>query len=122
MNAETQIAAYVAAVRGSDGRALHCVAARPAQPSYRASAGIQDGQPKRFAAPVAVGGPVRDPWPARPGIAGKIGRYLNAAAQVATRRSVEIAAVTLFVAGALRVAVHLVEPNHPVIVKLMYYL
>jgi hypothetical protein len=69
-----------------------------------------------------VGGPVRNPWPDRPGIARKISRYLNAAAQVATRRSVEIAAVTLLVAGALRVAVHLVEPNHPVIVKLMYYL
>ena len=122
MNAETQIAAYVAAVRGSDGPPVHNVAARPAQPSHRAPAGIQNGQPKRFAAPVAVGGPVRDRWPARPGIAGKIRRGLNAAAQVATRRSVEIAAVTLFVAGALRVAVHLVEPNHPVIVKLMYYL
>lgn len=122
MNAETQIAAYVAAVRGSDGPALRGVATRPAQPSHRTPAGNKNGQPKRFAPAPGVGGPVRNPWPDRPGIARKIGRYLNAAAQVATRRPVEIAAVTLLLAGALRVAVHLAEPDHPVIVKLMYYL
>lgn len=122
MNAESQIAAAVAAIRGSDGPTLHRMASRPAQPSHRTPAGIQNGQPKRFAAPVVVGGPVRNPWPDRPGIARKIGRYLNAAAQVATRRPVEIAAVSLLVAGATRVAVHLVEPTHPATINLMYYL
>jgi hypothetical protein len=69
-----------------------------------------------------VGGPVRDRWPARPGIAGKIRRAIAAASEIAARRPVEIAAVSLLVAGATRVAVHLVEPTHPVIIKLMYYL
>ena len=122
MNAESQIAAAVAAIRRPDGPAIHRVAARPAQPSHRAPPGIQNGQPKRFSAPVAVGGPIRDCWPARPGIAGKIRRAIAAASEIAARRPVEIAAVSLLVAGATRVAVHLVEPTHPVIIKLMYYL
>ena len=122
MNAEQQIAAYVAAVRGSDRPTVHCVATRPTQPGHRALAGIQDGQPKRFTAPVAMGGPVRDCWPARPGITRKIRRSIAAASEIAARRPVEIAAVSLLVAGAVRVAVELVEPTHPVIVKLFWHL
>lgn len=122
MNAESQIAAAVAAIRRSDGPAVHRVAARSAQPGHRAPAGNQNGQPKRFAPAPSVGGPVRDRWPARPGIAGKIRRAIAAASEIAARRPVEIAAVSLLVAGATRVAVHLVEPTHPVIIKLMYYL
>jgi hypothetical protein len=122
MNAEAQIAAYVAAVRGSDGPTVHIVASRRASTGHRAPAGKQNGQPVGFRPPVVVGGPVRDPWPDRPGIAGKIRRYIAAASKIAARRPVEIAAVSLLVAGATRVAVHLIEPTHPMIVKLMYYM
>ena len=122
MNAEQQIAAAVASLRGSDGPALRRMAARPARPGHQPSGGSQNGQAKRFSAPAGGRGPVRNPWPFRPGIAGKIRRGLDAAAQVAARKPVEIAAFSLLAAGAIRVAVELAEPNHPVIVKLFWHL
>jgi hypothetical protein len=122
MNAEQQIAAAVASLRGSDGPAIRRMAARPARQSHQPSIRGQDGQAKRFSAPAGGRGPVRDPWPRRPGIAGKIRRAVDAAAQVAARRSVENAAFSLLAAGAIRVAVELAEPNHPVIVKLFWHL
>lgn len=122
MNAEQQIAAAVASLREHDGPALHRMAARPARPSHQPPIGNKAGQAKRFSAPADRGGPVSNPWPSRAGIAGKIRRAVNAAAEVATRRPVELAAFSLLLAGALRVAVHLAEPDHPVIVKLFWHL
>ncbi len=122
MDAESQIAAAVATIRGSNGPAIRRMAARPARAGHQPSGGSQNGQAKRFSAPAVGRGPVRDPWPRRPGIAGKIRRGLEAAAAIAARKPVEIAAFTLLAAGAVRVAVELAEPNHPVIVKLFWHL
>ncbi len=122
MNAEQQIAAAVASIRGSGGPALPRMAARPARTGHQSPVGNQNGQAKRFSGPADRSGPVRDPWPSRAGIAGKIRRAVNAAAQVASKRPVEIAAFSLLAAGAIRVAVELAEPNHPVIYKLFWHL
>lgn len=122
MDAETQIAAAVASLRGSDGPAIRRMAARPARPSHQSPVGNKDGQAKRFSRPADGGGAIRDPWPVRAGISGKIRRGLEAAAAIAARKPVEIAAFTLLAAGAVRVAVELVEPSHPVIVKLFWHL
>ena len=122
MNAEQQIAAAVASLRGPDGPALRRMAARPARPSHQPPVGHKNGQAKRFSGPANGGGTIRDPWPVRAGIAGKIRRGLEAAAAIAARKPVEIAAFTLLAAGAVRVAVELAEPNHPVIVKLFWHL
>ena len=122
MNAEQQIAAAVATIRGSNGPAIRRMAARPARAGHQPSGGSQNGQAKRFSAPAGGGGPIRDPWPGRAGIAGKIRRGLEAAAAIAARKPVEIAAFSLLAAGAIRVAVELAEPNHPVIVKLFWHL
>lgn len=122
MNAEQQIAAAVASLRGPDGPALRRVAARSIPQRHQSPVRHKNGQAKRFSAPADGRGPVRDPWPIRAGIAGKIRRAVNAAAEVATRRPVELAAFSLLVAGAVRVAVHLAEPDHPVIVKLFWHL
>lgn len=122
MDAESQIAAAVASIREHDGPALYRMAARPARPSNQSPVGNKAGQAKRFSAPVGGSAAVSNPWPSRAGIAGKIRRAVNAAAEVATRRPVELAAFSLLVAGAVRVAVHLAEPDHPVIVKLFWHL
>ncbi len=122
MDAESQIAAAVAAIREHDGPALRRLAARPARPSHQPPVGNKVGQAKRFSAPASWSASVRDPWPSRAGIAGKIRRAVNAAAEIATRRPVELAAFSLLVAGMVRVAVHLAEPDHPVIVKLFWHL
>ena len=122
MDAEQQIAAAVASIRGSNGPAIRRMAARPARAGHQSPVGNQNGQAKRFSGAADRSGPVRDPWPFRPGIAGKIRRAVEAAAAIAAHKPVEIAAFSLLAAGAIRVAVELAEPNHPVIVKLFWHL
>ena len=120
MNAELQIAAAVAAIRRPAAPANNRLQAGSSRGGHRAPAQDQAGGPKRFAPQAGGGGPVSNPWPARPRISRTGRKPLEAAAAVAGKPAVVFASGAILLAGLLRIAAELWPSSGPVIVHMFY--
>ena len=120
MNAESEIAAAVAALRGPGRPKSIGMASRNASGRHRTPAPNQAGGTKRFAPPSGGRGAIPDPWPRRPRFAGTARRAVEGASAVAARPAVVGVAALVFAAGLLRVAAELGRQSGPYIFHLVW--
>ena len=120
MNAETQITAAVAALRGANGPTFNSVAAGPTRAGDRAPAYNKTRTPNRVMAAPPGSHRLDCLWPARPRIA-RTGRAISQNARtIGARPSVIAFAAMVLCAGAIRVASYLGSTGGPVVVHLVW--